>query len=230
MDWTLSSLVSAASVEAHLDGDGAVSGLAYDSRAVAPGDLFCCLPGQIVDGHDFAPAAVAAGASALLVERTVGAGVPEARVASARGSLGPLADAFFGHPSREMPVAAVTGTNGKTTVGFLLESIGRAAGLEPGLVGTVVRRFKDSERPAPRSTPEAIDLQRLLREMRDAGVGLVVIEATSDGLVQGRLRGTRVATAAFTNLTQDHLNTHGTMEAYFEAKASLFDTTYTSSA
>ena len=227
MSWTLSRLLEAAGVEADVTGDAPVAGLQADSRLVAPGDLFCCVPGAKVDGHDFAAGAIAAGAAALLVERPLEIEAPAARVHDVRGALGPLADAFFGRPSREMRVAAVTGTNGKTTVTYLIEAIALNAGATPGVIGTVSRRFGATAEPAPRNTPEAIDLHRLLRRMRDAGVDVVALEATSDGLAQGRLQATRFATAAFTNLTPDHLNTHGSMDAYFEAKASLFDRAYT---
>jgi UDP-N-acetylmuramoyl-L-alanyl-D-glutamate--2,6-diaminopimelate ligase len=226
MAWTLQGLLRAAGIDADLDSDGEVGGIAYDSRSVVPGDLFCCFPGERVDGHDFAADAVAAGAAALLVERPVHAGVPEARVGRVRDVLGPLADAFYDHPSAELVLAGVTGTNGKTTVTYLLESIAAAAGTSAGVIGTVSRRFGGHEEPAPRNTPEAPDVQQLLRRMRDAGVGFVAMEATSDGLEQGRLRGTRFAAVGFTNLTQDHLNTHGTMDAYFEAKALLFERAY----
>ncbi len=228
--WTLRALVHAAGLRAEVGGDAQVSGLSYDPSAVAAGDAFCCIRGERADGHDFAPDVVAQGATALVVERPLDLDVAQARVPNVREAMPALAATFFGHPSSEMAVAAVTGTNGKTTVSYLLESIATAAGRSPGVVGTVARRYREIEETAPRSTPEAVDLQRLLRAMRDSGVDLVVIEATSDGLVQGRLRGTRVAAAGFTNLTQDHLNTHGTMEAYFEAKASLFDSAYTSRA
>jgi UDP-N-acetylmuramoyl-L-alanyl-D-glutamate--2,6-diaminopimelate ligase len=225
--WTLRRLLEAAGIESEPADDVDVLGLSYDSRAVSRGDLFCCMPGAVHDGHDFAATAAADGAAALLVERPVPVDLPQARVRRVRNALGPLADAFFGHPSRDMKVAAVTGTNGKTTVTYLLESIVRAAGLRPGVVGTVSRRYGDIAEPAARSTPEAVDVQRLLRRMADAGVDVVALEATSDGLAQQRLAATSFATAAFTNLTQDHLNTHGSMEAYFEAKASLFEPSYT---
>jgi UDP-N-acetylmuramoyl-L-alanyl-D-glutamate--2,6-diaminopimelate ligase len=227
MQWTLKALVGAAGLEADLTADASISGLAYDTRSVRPGDLFCCIPGARADGHAFAEDAVASGAAALLVQRPLEVAVPQAVMPSVRAALGPLAATFFGSPSGDLAVAAVTGTNGKTTVTYLVESIARAAGREPGVVGTVSRRYRGAETKAARNTPEAIDLQRLLREMADAGVDIVALEATSDGLEQGRLRGTRLVTAAFTNLTQDHLNTHGTMEAYFEAKALLFDRAYT---
>jgi len=227
MSWTLTGLLRSAGIPVDTTGDAEVAGLSADSRAVAAGDLFCCWRGASFDGHSFAADAVAAGAVALLVEHPVAVDVPQAKVPSVHPVLGPLAATFFGHPSHEMAVAAVTGTNGKTTVTYLLESIARRAGASPGVVGTVSRRFAGVVEPAARNTPEAIDLHRLLRRMRDAGVDVVALEATSDGLEQGRLRGTRFATAGFTNLTQDHLNTHGSMEAYFEAKASLFDPAYT---
>jgi UDP-N-acetylmuramoyl-L-alanyl-D-glutamate--2,6-diaminopimelate ligase len=227
MPWTLKGLLDTASVDATLDRDAEVRGIAHDSRTVAAGDLFCCIPGHVVDGHDFAPAAARAGAAALLVERQLDLDVPQAVVGHVRTVIGPLAGAFYGDPSRDLTVAGVTGTNGKTTVTYLLESIATVGGRRPGVIGTVSRRFAGVEEPAPRNTPEAPDVQALLRRMADAGVEVVAMEATSDGLEQGRLRGTRFATAGFTNLTQDHLNTHGTMEAYFAAKALLFDLTYT---
>ena len=233
MAWTLEGLLRASSIDAQLRAastDVEIGGLAYDSRRVARGDLFCCWPGSNVDGHDFAAGAVRAGAHALLVERFVDVDVPQARVERVHPVLGPLAAAFFGHPSRQLDVAAVTGTNGKTTVTYLLESIARAAERTPGVIGTVSRRFPGAEEPAPRNTPEAPDVQGLFRRMADAGVDLVALEATSDGLAAGRLKGTAARTAGFTNLTQDHLNTHGSMEAYFDAKALLFEDGYTSRA
>lgn len=225
MSWTLEGLLRAAAVEHVASADAPVEGLAYDSRAVAEGDVFCCVPGEVVDGHDFAAAAVARGAAALLVERAVGAGVPEARVGSVREAMGPLADVFFGRPSAGLRVAGVTGTNGKTTVTYLLESIVLAAGLRPGVIGTVRYRVGDLDEPALRTTPEAIDLQRLLARMRDAASDVVAMEVASHALVQDRVGGTRFACAAFTNLTQDHLDYHGDMESYFEAKAKLFQMT-----
>ena len=227
---TLVTLLRAAGIEAEVRGDGAVTGIQDDSRQVAGGDLFCCVPGEHVDGHDFAAQAAQAGAAALLVERFVEVDLPQARVDSVRPVLGALASEVYGHPSSELCVAAVTGTNGKTTTTYLLESIATAAGAHAGVIGTVSRRFMGVDEPAPMNTPEAIDLQRMLRRMRDAGVTFVALEASSDGLARDRLRSTRVSSAGFTNLTQDHLNTHGSMEAYFEAKAMLFDTAYTKQA
>ncbi len=230
MQWTLRALVGAAGVEAEVRGDAEVTGLAYDPSTTGRGDLFCCIPGARADGHAFAGAVTAAGAAALLVERWLDVQAPQAKVDRVRDAMGSLAAAYHGHPSRDLTVAAVTGTNGKTTVTYLVESIGETAGLETGVIGTVTRRYKGSSEKAARNTPEAIDLQALLARMRDVDVRLVALEATSDGLAQGRLLATEMATAGFTNLTQDHLNTHGSMEAYFEAKAMLFREDYTSRA
>jgi UDP-N-acetylmuramoyl-L-alanyl-D-glutamate--2,6-diaminopimelate ligase len=225
--WTLRALVRASGLPEETHEDVEISGLSYDPREVERGDLFCCIRGERADGHDFAAVVVERGASALVVEQALSIDVAQVRVPNVRDAMPPLATTFFGHPSAEMAVAAVTGTNGKTTVSYLLESIAKTAGRLPGVIGTVSRRYAGMEQKASRSTPESIDLQRLLRAMRGEAVDVVVIEATSDGLVQGRLRGTHMATAGFTNLTQDHLITHGTMEDYFEAKALLFDPSFT---
>ena len=227
MAWTLTGLLGAAGIEADVRGDATVTGLAYDSRRVASGDLFCCWPGENVDGHDFASDAIRSGAGSLLVERFLPVNVPQARVSGVHAVLGPLAAAFFGRPSDELTIAAVTGTNGKTTTTYLFEAIARAAGRPVGVIGNVSRRYAGITEEAGRNTPEATDLNALFRRMLDAKTELAIIEATSDGLAAGRLRGTRIATAAFTNLTQDHLNTHGSIQAYFEAKALLFTDGYT---
>ncbi|MEX2394565.1 MAG: UDP-N-acetylmuramoyl-L-alanyl-D-glutamate--2,6-diaminopimelate ligase [Actinomycetota bacterium] len=231
MAWTLQGLLRDSGIPTRsITGDARLDGLGYDHRRITPGDLFCCWPGRVHDGHDFAADAVSRGAAALLVERPLSVDVPQAVVEEVHPLLGPLASSFFGRPTEQMTVAAITGTNGKTTVTYLLESIANHAGRSAGVIGTVSRRFAGSEEDAPRGTPEAIDVQRLFRRMADAGSQFVAIEATSDGLAAGRLVGSRFVTAGFTNLTPDHLNTHGSMEAYFEAKASLFDGTYTNRA
>jgi UDP-N-acetylmuramoyl-L-alanyl-D-glutamate--2,6-diaminopimelate ligase len=196
--------------------------LAYDSRAVVPGSLFFCVRGSRADGHDLASQAVAAGAVALVVERPVEPAVPQIVVADSRAAMGSVASEFFGRPSSDLVVAGVTGTNGKTTTAFLLYAILAVAGLRPGLLGTVEIRVGGERRPAARTTPEAIDLQRLLHEMVDAGDRSCALEATSHGSELGRLAGTRYSTLVFTNLTQDHLDLHGTMERYFDAKRRLF--------
>jgi len=196
--------------------------LAYDARAVTPGALFFCVPGQRADGHDFAGAAVEAGAVALVVERPLDFSVPQLVVGDARAAMAVAAAEFFGNPSHELALAGVTGTNGKTTTTFLLFAILAAAGRRPGLLGTVEVRVGGERRPAVRTTPEAIDLQRTLREMLDAGDRSCAIEATSHGSALGRLVGTRFAVLVFTNLSQDHLDLHGTMEEYFDAKRRLY--------
>jgi UDP-N-acetylmuramoyl-L-alanyl-D-glutamate--2,6-diaminopimelate ligase len=196
--------------------------LAYDTRSVAPGALFFCVRGQRRDGHELAAEAVAAGAAALVVDHALDLPVPQLVVADTRAAMAQAAAEFFGHPSRELTVAGVTGTNGKTTTTFLLFAILAAAGKRPGLLGTVEVRVGGERRPALRTTPEAIDLQRTLREMLEAGDRSCAMEATSHGSELGRLAGTRFAALAFTNLSQDHLDLHGTMERYFAAKRALF--------
>jgi UDP-N-acetylmuramoyl-L-alanyl-D-glutamate--2,6-diaminopimelate ligase len=199
-----------------------ISDLAYDTRAVTPGTLFFCVRGTRADGHDLAADAVARGAAALVVERPLELAVPQIVVPDSRRAMAPAAVAFFGDPSRELDVAAVTGTAGKTTTTYLLYEILRAAGLRPGLLTNMERRFGDETRPAELNTPEAIDLQRLFREMVDAGNRTCAMEATSHASAQGRLDGVRFAVLVFTNLAHDHLDFHGSMESYFEAKRRLF--------
>jgi UDP-N-acetylmuramoyl-L-alanyl-D-glutamate--2,6-diaminopimelate ligase len=200
-----------------------VRDLAYDPRTAGPGSLFFCIRGAHVDGHELAPAAVAAGAVALVVERPLDLSVPQLVVPSVRAAMPAAADAFFGSPSHELDVVAVTGTNGKTTTAFLLHAILDAAGRRSALLTNIARRVGGEERPTGLNTPEAIDLQRLFREMLDAGDTACVMEATSIAGAQGRLAGTRFAVLVFTNLTQDHLDYHGTMEEYYAAKRALFD-------
>lgn len=198
------------------------SDLAYDARMVTPGAVFFCVPGTRADGHDFAPDAVARGAIGLVVERRLDLDVPQLVVPDARAAMAVAADEFFGRPSEELVVAGVTGTNGKTTTTFLLYSILEAAGMRPGLLGTVECRVGGEVRPAVRTTPEAIDVQRTLRAMLDARDRSCVMEATSHGSELRRLDRIRWDALVFTNLTQDHLDFHGTMERYFEAKRRLF--------
>jgi UDP-N-acetylmuramoyl-L-alanyl-D-glutamate--2,6-diaminopimelate ligase len=199
-----------------------VTDLAYDARSVTPGALFFCVPGERADGHDFAADAVERGAEALVVERPLDLAVPQLIVPSARGAMAVAADEFFERPTEELVVAGVTGTNGKTTTAFLIHSIFEAAGMRPGLIGTIESRVGGQVQPAVRTTPEAIDLQRLFRRMLDAGDRSVVLEATSHGSVLGRLDRVRFDALAFTNLTQDHLDFHPSMEQYFDAKRRLF--------
>src|SRR5919201_1382462 len=199
-----------------------VTDLAYDTRRVTRGALFVCVPGLRSDGHDFAPEAVAAGAVALVVERPLELPVPQLVVPDGREAMALAADAFFGQPTRELQVVGVTGTNGKTTTAFLLFSILAAAGRRPGLLGTIENRIGGERRAAVRTTAEAIDLQRTLREMLDAGDESCALEATSHGSTLKRLLGVRFRALVFTNLSQDHLDFHGTMESYFDAKRRLF--------
>ena len=195
----------------------------HDSRDVTPGALFCCIPGARSDGHAFAPAAVDSGAAALLVERLLEQPAPQARVDSVRETIGPLCSRFHGCPSETLRVFGVTGTNGKTSTTYLLEAIARANGERTGVIGTVEARIGDAVIPLRHTTPEATDLQALLARMRDGAVGTVAIEVSSHALDQHRVDGTRFAAVTFTNLTHDHLDYHGTVDAYFEAKALLFD-------
>jgi UDP-N-acetylmuramoyl-L-alanyl-D-glutamate--2,6-diaminopimelate ligase len=196
--------------------------LAYDSRAVIPGSLFFCVSGERADGHEFAGDAIERGAVALVVERPLEQPVPQLVVADARAAMATAAVEFYGRPSHELTVAGVTGTNGKTTTCFLVFAILAAAGRRPGLLGTIESRVGGERRPALRTTPEAIDVQRTLREMLDAGDRSCSMEATSHGAQLGRLAGVRFSALAFTNLSRDHLDFHGTLEQYFEAKRSLF--------
>ena len=202
--------------------DADVRDLAYDARSVSPGAMFFCVPGSRADGHDFAPDAVKSGAVALVVERQLEIDVPQLVVGDVRAAMAIAADVFFGEPTRSLEVVGVTGTNGKTTTAFLLRSILEAAGRRPGLVGTVEWVVGGEQRAAPHTTPEAIDLQRLFREMLDAGDESAAVEASSHGSALRRLDRVRFGALVFTNLSQDHLDLHGSMEDYFEAKRRLF--------
>jgi UDP-N-acetylmuramoyl-L-alanyl-D-glutamate--2,6-diaminopimelate ligase len=199
-----------------------VRDLAYDARAVIPGALFFCVPGERADGHDFAAQAIEAGAVALVVERPLEVDVPQLVVGDARAAMAPAADAFFGEPTRELEVVGVTGTSGKTTTTFLLFAILAAAGRRPGLLGTIEARVGGERRGVVRTTPEAIELQRLFREMLDAGDRSCAMEASSHASVLHRLDRVRFRVLVFTNLSQDHLDFHGDMESYFQAKRALF--------
>jgi len=206
-------------------GDGpdvAVTGLAFDNRAVEPGTLFFCVPGFTRDGHDFAADAVARGAAALVVTRPLSLGVPEVVVDDVRAAMARAAARFAGDPTATLRVLGVTGTNGKTTTTFLARALLEAAQRPTGLIGTVTSIVGGSELPVARTTPEAIDLQRLFRAMLDAGDVACAIEISSHALELRRADGIHVAVAVFTNLTQDHLDFHPTMEDYFQAKRLLF--------
>jgi UDP-N-acetylmuramoyl-L-alanyl-D-glutamate--2,6-diaminopimelate ligase len=202
--------------------DVPVTRVSYDSRKVEPGTLFVCVPGSVTDGHRFAPEAVASGAVALVVERELDLDVPQLVVSDARKALGLLGAAFFGRPANDLTLIGVTGTNGKTTTAYLVDAVLRADDRVTGLIGTVETRVGGKTRAGVRTTPESLDLQELLAEMRDEGVTAVAMEVTSHALSLHRVEGIRYAVAGFTNLTQDHLDFHTDMEDYFAAKRSLF--------
>ena len=203
-------------------GDPVIEGLAYDNRLVESGSLFFCVPGYARDGHDFAADATGRGAVALVVERELDVLVPQLLVASVREAMGPAASAFYRDPSADLGVVGVTGTNGKTTTAFLVRELLEADGRRTGLLGTVKSVVGGVEHEVRRTTPEAIDLQRTFRAMVDGGDRACVVEVSSHALVLHRADAIQFAVAIFTNLTQDHLDFHLTMEEYFQAKRLLF--------
>ena len=200
-------------------------GVTHDSRQVSPGVVFVALRGQKVDGAAFAPQAIAAGAAAVVAEQAPAETprVPWVVVADARLALALLAGEYFGHPSARMQVVGITGTNGKTTTSFLVNAIFEAAGIPCGLMGTVAYRIRGKTVDATRTTPEAPEVQGLMRQMVDAGCGACVMEVSSHALALRRADGIRFAAGVFTNLTRDHLDFHGNMEDYFAAKRRLFE-------
>jgi UDP-N-acetylmuramoyl-L-alanyl-D-glutamate--2,6-diaminopimelate ligase len=206
-------------------GDGPdvdVVALAYDNRAVVPGTLFFCVPGFSRDGHDFAGDAVARGAAALVVQRPLGLGVPEVIVDDVRAAMARAAARLYGDPTAELDVVGITGTSGKTTTTYLVRQLLEAAGRRCGLLGGVASVVGGEERPAVRTTPEAIDLQGTFRAMVEAGDRACAMEVSSHALELRRADGIHFAVAAFTNLSQDHLDFHPDMETYFRAKERLF--------
>ena len=222
----LSAILAAAGIapDEPLAFDPAVAGVASDSRAVKPGDVFFALRGLRDDGARFAPEALARGAVAVVADTAPPApGVPWVRVRGARRAMGLFARAFWSFPDEALTLVGITGTKGKTTVVYLVEAIARAAGRSTGRIGTVGYAFAGREIEAQRTTPEATDLYALLAAMRDAGTEIVAMEVSSHALALDRVAGARFPVAAFLNLGRDHLDFHGTTEAYFEAKASLFD-------
>ena len=204
---------------------GAVAGVAYDSRAVTPGQVFVALKGQHADGTTFAHQAIDRGAAAVVSEEAAPGGVhvPWAIVRDARLALAALAAAFYRDPSREMRVIGITGTNGKTTTAYLVASIFDAAGIRCGILGTVGYRIGDEVREATRTTPEAPEVQALLREMVDQQCGACAMEVSSHALSLHRVAGITFAAGIFTNLTRDHLDFHADMDDYFRAKRRLFE-------
>ena len=223
---TLRTLLAAPpGAELELAAEAPVSAIAYDSRRVVPGSVFVALKGLKADGDAFAEQAISRGARAIVSQSPMrsGVAVPWIVVRDARLALALLADRFFNHPSRRMPVIGVTGTNGKTTTSYLLCAILDAAGLRAGMLGTVAYRIAGEDREASRTTPEAPDVQQLLHEMLDRGSKSAVMEVSSHALSLKRVDGMRFAAGVFTNLTRDHLDFHDDMEAYFAAKRRLFE-------
>jgi UDP-N-acetylmuramoyl-L-alanyl-D-glutamate--2,6-diaminopimelate ligase len=202
-----------------------IRGLAYDSRQVKPGDVFIALKGLKAAGADFAADAIRRGAVAVVADGPANAGtsVPWIVVPDARAAMAALAAELFGHPSRSMQVIGITGTNGKTTTAYLLRAVFEAAGKKCGLLGTVTYSLGDVELAASRTTPEAPDVQRMFRQMIDAGCQACVMEVSSHALALRRVDDTAFAAGVFTNLTRDHLDYHGDMESYFAAKRRLFE-------
>jgi UDP-N-acetylmuramoyl-L-alanyl-D-glutamate--2,6-diaminopimelate ligase len=212
-----------ASYQLHGPDSVEVHGIAYDSRRVRPGDLFCAVAGRQYDGHDFVAEARQRGAAAALVERPVDVPLPQVVVPSVREAMGPVASAFWGHPSRRLDVVGVTGTNGKGAVTFLVRAALEAGGIPCGVVGTLGAWSGSGWEPLERTTPEAPDLHALLARMVEGGLRAAAVEVASHALAQERVGAVRFRVAAFTNLTQDHLDFHGTWEAYRDAKARLFE-------
>ncbi len=199
-----------------------ISEIAYDSRKVKPGVLFCCIVGTNLDGHNYAESAVKAGAAALLVERELPLDVPQIIVKNSRTAMAEIAENFFDHPLRGIPVIGITGTNGKTTTTYMIKAICEKAGMKVGLIGTICNLIGDRVINTRLTTPESVELQRVFRQMRDAGVNIVVMEVSSSALDQDRVHGIEFVVGGFTNLTQDHLDYHKTFENYLEAKKKMF--------
>ncbi len=199
-----------------------VTGLAFDNRVVGPGTLFFCVPGFTRDGHDFAPDAVARGAAALVVARPLRLGVPEVVVADVRAAMAVAAARFAGDPTRRLRMIGITGTNGKTTTAFIVRDLLEGAGVQTGLLGTVKSIVGGAEAAVKHTTPEAIDLQQTLADMLAAGDQACAMEVSSHALELRRADGIHWEAVVFTNLTQDHLDFHPDMEAYFQAKRLLF--------
>ncbi|MDY6793666.1 MAG: UDP-N-acetylmuramoyl-L-alanyl-D-glutamate--2,6-diaminopimelate ligase [Actinomycetota bacterium] len=214
----------------HLEvaGGGEIDGITYDSRRIEPGDLFVAIAGFNNDGHLYLQEALRSGATGLVVEEgrdmtaSIPSGVSVVRAADTRVALALLSDRFWGHPSGELVLVGITGTNGKTTTSHLVDAAARRAGLTSGLIGTVTYRVGRRELPVERTTPESSDLQRLLAGMVEAGCQVVSMEVSSHALALRRVEGCEFKVSVFTNLSQDHLDFHAGMEGYFAAKARLF--------
>ena len=199
-----------------------VRALAVDSRRAMPGALFAALPGVHADGAQFAAEAARRGAAAVLAEKPLDVKIPVVVAGNARKAFSVAASRFHGEPSRRLQLFGITGTNGKTTTAYLVEQLAARRGLATGLIGTVESRWPGGRLPATHTTPESHELQEILAKMADSGAEVVAMEVSSHALAQERVAGCTFAGAAFTNLTRDHLDYHGTLDAYFEAKAKLF--------
>src|SRR5438270_4040593 len=218
-----SDLLNGAEVLAQ-SGDPQVTGIEYDSRRVKPGDVFVAMQGEVSDGNRFIDKATMAGAVAVITDSNkTPANVAWAKVPHGRRALAIASANFYRRPAEKLSVTGITGTNGKSTTAFLLESILQAAGKKTALVGTIEYHVGRKVLPAPHTTPEALELQRLFRDGVDAGATEVVMEVSSHALVQQRAFGIHFDVAAFTNLTRDHLDYHETMDKYFAAKRTLFE-------
>ncbi|GGI43333.1 UDP-N-acetylmuramoyl-L-alanyl-D-glutamate--2,6-diaminopimelate ligase [Paenibacillus marchantiophytorum] len=206
----------------HGNAETDITGIEADSRKIKPGYLFLCIPGLTADGHDYAPKAIALGASALVTERVLDLPIPQLVVKDARYAMAVLSAHFYGYPSKEMKIIGFTGTNGKTTSTYLLERILRDQGFVTGLMGTIEMKIGDTYYEMERTTQEAVDLQSSFRKMCDQKTDYCLMEVSSHALELGRVKGIHFRSGIFTNLSQDHLDYHGTMEAYAAAKGLLF--------
>ena len=202
--------------------DVEVNELRYNSRKVEKGDVFCCVVGTFADGHKYAAQAVEAGAAALVVERQLDLDVPQVLVENTRIAMAEMAAAYYGNPADEMVMVGITGTNGKTSTSYMLKSIAERMGKKVGLIGTIRNMIGDIIIDTERTTPESVDLQRILRQMKDEKVDVVIMEVSSHSLDQKRVHGITYDVGCFTNLTQDHLDYHKTFENYFAAKKLMF--------
>lgn len=199
-----------------------IIGLSYSSKKTKPGDLFFCVSGTFADGHEYAKSAVEAGAVALVVERLLPIDVPQVLVPNTRVAMAEMAAAFYGYPANDMKIIGVTGTNGKTSTTYMLKAIAEYMGMKVGLIGTIRNMIGQAIIDTERTTPESVDLQMILRKMRDENVDVVIMEVSSHSLDQKRVLGIPYDVAVFTNLTQDHLDYHKTFENYFAAKRKIF--------
>lgn len=202
--------------------DVEVKELKYNSRKVEKGDVFCCVVGTLADGHKYAPQAVEVGAAALVVERKLDIDIPQILVENTRIAMAEMAAAYYGNPADEMVMVGITGTNGKTSTSYMLKAIAERMGKKVGLIGTIRNMIGDIIIDTERTTPESVDLQRILRQMKDEKVDVVIMEVSSHSLDQKRVHGITYDVGCFTNLTQDHLDYHKTFENYFAAKKLLF--------